>query len=70
MLNSVIIRHGPQALLWDCDGVLCDTERDGHRIAFNEAFKQKGLRNSIETAPTLSPLCVSGTASWRTLPRF
>jgi beta-phosphoglucomutase-like phosphatase (HAD superfamily) len=32
----------PQALLWDCDGVLCDTERDGHRLAFNEAFKQKG----------------------------
>lgn len=33
----------PEALLWDCDGVLCDTERDGHRVAFNEAFKQKGL---------------------------
>jgi HAD superfamily hydrolase (TIGR01509 family) len=33
----------PEALLWDCDGVLCDTERDGHRLAFNEAFKQKGL---------------------------
>lgn len=29
----------PQALLFDCDGVLADTERDGHRVAFNEAFK-------------------------------
>ena len=34
---------GPQALLFDCDGVLVDTERDGHRVAFNQAFKQKGL---------------------------
>ncbi|GLC45128.1 hypothetical protein PLESTM_001691400 [Pleodorina starrii] len=33
----------PEALLFDCDGVLVDTERDGHRISFNEAFKRKGL---------------------------
>ena len=32
-----------KALLFDCDGVLVDTERDGHRPAFNLAFKQKGL---------------------------
>ena len=32
-----------KALLFDCDGVLVDTERDGHRIAFNLAFKQKGF---------------------------
>ena len=31
------------ALLFDCDGVLADTERDGHRPAFNLAFKQKGI---------------------------
>ncbi|GAX72691.1 hypothetical protein CEUSTIGMA_g147.t1 [Chlamydomonas eustigma] len=31
------------ALLFDCDGVLVDTERDGHRISFNEAFRRKGL---------------------------
>jgi hypothetical protein len=24
-------------------GVLVDTERDGHRVSFNEAFKRKGL---------------------------
>jgi hypothetical protein len=23
--------------------VLCDTERDGHRVTFNAAFKAKGL---------------------------
>lgn len=32
-----------QALIFDCDGVLVDTERDGHRVAFNEAFRQAGL---------------------------
>lgn len=31
-----------KALLFDCDGVLVDTERDGHRVAFNRAFAQKG----------------------------
>ncbi|BFI07811.1 hypothetical protein MPTK1_2g15630 [Marchantia polymorpha subsp. ruderalis] len=33
----------PDALLFDCDGVLVDTERDGHRISFNIAFSEKGL---------------------------
>lgn len=33
----------PGALLFDCDGVLVDTERDGHRVSFNEAFSEKGL---------------------------
>ncbi|MDO9416485.1 HAD-IA family hydrolase [Pararhizobium sp.] len=32
-----------QALIFDCDGVLVDTERDGHRVAFNQAFAQIGL---------------------------
>ena len=27
-----------EALIFDCDGVIVDTERDGHRIAFNKAF--------------------------------
>lgn len=31
------------ALIFDCDGVLVDTERDGHRVAFNIAFAKKGL---------------------------
>jgi hypothetical protein len=33
----------PAALLFDCDGVLVDTERDGHRVSFNRAFKEMGL---------------------------
>ncbi|MFK5915747.1 MAG: HAD family hydrolase [Woeseiaceae bacterium] len=32
-----------QALLFDVDGTLADTERDGHRVAFNLAFKDAGL---------------------------
>ena len=31
------------ALVFDCDGVLADTERDGHRIAFNQTFREFGL---------------------------
>lgn len=31
------------ALLWDVDGTLAETERDGHRIAFNRAFEALGL---------------------------
>ncbi|HXK60412.1 MAG TPA: HAD family hydrolase [Acidobacteriota bacterium] len=32
-----------KALIFDCDGVLVDTERDGHRVAFNQAFAAKRL---------------------------
>lgn len=32
-----------EAILFDCDGVLADTERDGHREAFNQAFAENNL---------------------------
>jgi len=32
-----------KALIFDVDGTLADTERDGHRVAFNRAFKDAGL---------------------------
>ena len=32
-----------KAVIFDQDGVIADTERDGHRIAFNEAFKEFNL---------------------------
>ncbi len=38
------------ALVFDCDGVLADTERDGHLPAFNATFQEFGLpiRWSVE----------------------
>ncbi len=38
-----------KALIFDCDGVLVDTERDGHRVAFNRAFRVKGLAIEWDT---------------------
>jgi HAD superfamily hydrolase (TIGR01509 family) len=32
-----------EALIFDVDGTLANTERDGHLVAFNEAFKELGL---------------------------
>jgi len=32
-----------KAMLWDVDGTLAETERDGHRVAFNGAFEAFGL---------------------------
>ena len=32
-----------KALLWDVDGTLAETERDGHRVAFNRAFEAIGV---------------------------
>ncbi|MDH5517930.1 MAG: HAD family hydrolase [Gammaproteobacteria bacterium] len=32
-----------KALIFDVDGTLADTEKDGHRVAFNAAFKEAGL---------------------------
>jgi len=37
--NSAVL----QALIFDVDGTLADTERDGHRPAFNAAFRKAGL---------------------------
>uniref|UniRef100_A0A7S4AWP9 Uncharacterized protein n=1 Tax=Pseudo-nitzschia australis TaxID=44445 RepID=A0A7S4AWP9_9STRA len=31
------------AILWDMDGVLAETERDAHRVAFNRVFAERSL---------------------------
>lgn len=49
-----------RALVWDVDGTVAETEADGHRVAFNEAFAAAGLpwRWSVECYGEL--LAVSG----------
>ena len=39
-IGSSALTALPEAILFDCDGVLADTERDGHRPAFNRAFAE------------------------------
>jgi len=39
-----------KALIFDCDGVLVDTEKDGHRVAFNATFKEFGLDDAWDVA--------------------
>lgn len=37
------MRMGMSGLLFDCDGVICDTEPSLHRVAFNKAFAERGF---------------------------
>ena len=49
-----------KALLWDVDGTLAETERDGHRVAFNMAFEAQGLPWRWDEAPYGDLLKVAG----------
>ena len=40
------------AVLFDCDGVIAETERDAHRVTFNQAFRSKGI-SMVSMAITL-----------------
>ena len=48
------------ALLFDVDGTLADTERDGHRPAFNQAFADAGLDWNWDPALYGKLLAVTG----------
>jgi HAD superfamily hydrolase (TIGR01509 family) len=48
------------ALLWDVDGTLAETERDGHRVAFNHAFEAHGLPWRWDEAQYGKLLAISG----------
>ena len=48
-----------KALIFDCDGVLVDTERDGHRVAFNRAFEALGIQAEWDV-PLYGELLVIG----------
>jgi HAD superfamily hydrolase (TIGR01509 family) len=49
-----------KALIFDCDGVLVDTERDGHRVGFNRAFAQMGIAAEWDVALYGKLLLVAG----------
>ncbi|MGH8906365.1 MAG: HAD-IA family hydrolase [Egibacteraceae bacterium] len=41
--SAVSAGSRPAAVVFDVDGTLVDSERDGHRVAFNQAFADLGL---------------------------
>ena len=49
-----------KALIFDCDGVLAETERDGHRVAFNKTFADKGYKIEWDVAQYKELLKVGG----------
>jgi HAD superfamily hydrolase (TIGR01509 family) len=51
---------GPPGLVFDCDGVLADTERYGHLVAFNQTFAEQGLPAHWTPAEYQSRLRIGG----------
>lgn len=49
-----------ECLLWDVDGTLADTERDGHRVAFNLAFAEAGLERRWDVPTYGKLLAITG----------
>jgi len=49
-----------QAVVFDVDGTLVDSERDGHRVAFNLAFEEAGMPDRWEVERYGELLAVSG----------
>lgn len=49
-----------RALIFDVDGTLAETERDGHRVAFNQAFRDLGLDWHWDAALYRELLAVAG----------
>jgi HAD superfamily hydrolase (TIGR01509 family) len=49
-----------RALVLDCDGVLADTERFGHLVAFNQVFTEFGLPVHWSVADYLGKLQIGG----------
>jgi len=57
---SVASGRSLRALIFDVDGTLADTERDGHRVAFNRAFADAGLDWHWDAARYGELLAVAG----------
>ncbi len=52
--------HELQAVFWDVDGTIADTELDGHRIAFNRAFSDFDLEWNWDKNTYVDLLKISG----------
>ncbi len=52
--------HRLQAVVLDVDGTLVDSERDGHRVAFNRAFEEAGLEDRWDVELYGELLAVTG----------
>jgi HAD superfamily hydrolase (TIGR01509 family) len=50
------------AVIFDVDGTLVDSERDGHRVAFNAAFEEAGLQDRWDVTTYGRLLHVAGGA--------
>ena len=49
-----------KAIFFDMDGTIVDTEKDGHRVAFNEAFARIGINAEWDIATYHQLLQISG----------
>lgn len=49
-----------KALIFDCDGVLAETERDGHRVAYNKAMTEFGIADQWDTELYAKLVTISG----------
>ena len=58
-------------LIFDCDGVLADTERDGHRPAFNQTFAEFGLPRRLDArrSTARSSRSAAARSAWRACSR-
>ena len=48
------------AVLWDVDGTIAETERDGHRVAFNRAFEEHGFERRWDVPTYGRLLAIAG----------
>jgi HAD superfamily hydrolase (TIGR01509 family) len=55
-------RNRLEAVIFDVDGTLVDSERDGHRVAFNAAFEETGLGDRWDVATYGRLLKIAGGA--------
>jgi phosphoglycolate phosphatase-like HAD superfamily hydrolase len=49
-----------EAIFWDVDGTLAETELDGHRVAYNQALTESGLPWRWDRARYLDDLGLAG----------